>query len=200
MTTLDEVMGHQRAFALERDWGQFHTPKNLAMALGGEFGELAVAVADALSSPAVRVNLAALDSVTSEIADVALYLVRLFDVLDCPLPDGKELESVKRTPSEGGRPVFDSLARVAGSVGAILELWQWSDCTDSPRATVETELRLGAALRDLESLAELIGVDLANVASAKLVENADRYPVDKSFGSSAKYTQHSRGAHKNDNV
>ena len=38
--TLDELTDALRAFAAERDWDQFHTPKNLAMALAGEAGEL----------------------------------------------------------------------------------------------------------------------------------------------------------------
>lgn len=36
--TLDELTDALRAFAAERDWDQFHTPKNLAMALAGEAG------------------------------------------------------------------------------------------------------------------------------------------------------------------
>ena len=190
MTTLNEVMGDQRAFAVERDWGQFHTPKNLAMALGGEFGELAVAVADAFSSPGVRVNLAVLEPVTSEIADVTLYLLRLFDVLEFPLPYGTVHERVGRSPTDQSLPVFDSLANLAGSIGSILEFWQWTDSSNSSHASAGIEVRLAAALRDLMRLADLVGVDLARVARAKLLKNAERYPVDKSYGSSAKYTQH----------
>lgn len=33
---LDEVAAHLRSFAAARDWEQFHTPKNLTMALAGE--------------------------------------------------------------------------------------------------------------------------------------------------------------------
>ena len=38
--TLSEVQEKIRKFAELRDWGQFHTPKNLAMAIGSEAGEL----------------------------------------------------------------------------------------------------------------------------------------------------------------
>ena len=38
--TIDELTDRVRAFARERDWGQFHAPKNLAMALAAEAGEL----------------------------------------------------------------------------------------------------------------------------------------------------------------
>ena len=37
---LDEMIGRLRAFAKERDWEQFHDPKNLAMCLASEAGEL----------------------------------------------------------------------------------------------------------------------------------------------------------------
>lgn len=38
--TLQELQSAAMAFSIERDWGQFHSPKNLAMALAGEVGEL----------------------------------------------------------------------------------------------------------------------------------------------------------------
>lgn len=76
-----------RRFATERDWEQFHSPKNLVMALTGELGELAElfqwstedesrrAASDPRTATAVR----------EEIADVTLYLVRLADVLGIDL-------------------------------------------------------------------------------------------------------------------
>ena len=38
--TLEEIAARLAEFARERDWDQFHSPKNLAMALAGEVGEL----------------------------------------------------------------------------------------------------------------------------------------------------------------
>ena len=75
------------AFARDRDWEQFHSPKNLVMALTGEVGELAE-VFQWLSEDASRV--AAKDpktaqAVRDEMADVLLYLVRLADVLGVDL-------------------------------------------------------------------------------------------------------------------
>ena len=105
-----------REFAREREWDQFHSPKNLAMALSAEVGELTeifqwmtedqsrVAASDPATAQAVR----------DELADVQLYLVRLADVL---------------------------------------------------------------------------GVDLNQAVTDKLHRNAIKYPVDKSRGSSKKYTQ-----------
>lgn len=40
MSDLKELQAQARAFAEERDWGQFHNPRNLAMALSVEAGEL----------------------------------------------------------------------------------------------------------------------------------------------------------------
>ncbi len=40
MTKLEEFLGDLRQFVAEREWGQFHDPKNLAMLLASEVGEL----------------------------------------------------------------------------------------------------------------------------------------------------------------
>jgi len=40
MDRLEEVIRELRTFVAERDWKQFHDPKNLAMAIGSESGEL----------------------------------------------------------------------------------------------------------------------------------------------------------------
>ncbi|GIF14897.1 nucleotide pyrophosphohydrolase [Actinoplanes teichomyceticus] len=87
MSDIAELTSHVRAFARDRDWEQFHTPKNLAMALAGEVGELlaelqwltpeqsAQVMADPRLGPRVR----------AEIGDVTVYLVRLADVLGIDL-------------------------------------------------------------------------------------------------------------------
>lgn len=70
------------AFADARDWPRFHTPRNLALALAGEVGELAAElqwvadseVADHLADPEARGRLA------DEVADVLIYLTRFADV------------------------------------------------------------------------------------------------------------------------
>lgn len=76
-----------QAFADERDWNQFHSPKNLAMALTGEVGEL-VEIFQWLSedeSRKVADNPKTARAVRDELADVALYLVRLCSVLKVDL-------------------------------------------------------------------------------------------------------------------
>ena len=73
-----------RAFATDRDWEQYHTPKNLAMALAAEVGELLEhfqwLTPD--QSTSIKDNPEALHAVCDEIADVVIYLARLADVLD----------------------------------------------------------------------------------------------------------------------
>ena len=76
-------------FARERDWDPFHSPKNLAMALSAEVGEL-VELFQWLSEGAssrVAQEPATARPVRDEIADVLVYLVRLAAVLDVDLDE-----------------------------------------------------------------------------------------------------------------
>ena len=83
--SLQELRDALRAFAAARDWDQFHSPKNLAMAVSVEAGELLENfqwTAEAQSA-ALPPDTAA--KVEEEIADVLLYLVRLADKLEIDL-------------------------------------------------------------------------------------------------------------------
>ena len=113
---LPALMNRLRAFVRERDWEQFHTPKNLAMALAAEAGELLEVFQWLTEAEAAAVMESGQKAaaVREEVADVFLYLLRLADVL---------------------------------------------------------------------------GVDLAEAASAKLERNAAKYPVALSKGSARKYTE-----------
>ena len=74
-------------FADERDWQQYHSPKNLAMALTGEVGEL-VEIFQWLTeekSKEVARDPSTARAVRDEIADVLLFLVRLSSVLGVDL-------------------------------------------------------------------------------------------------------------------
>lgn len=76
-------------FARDRDWDPFHSPKNLAMALTAEVGEL-VELFQWLSEGAsyrVAHDPATARHVRDEIADVLVYLVRLAAVLDVDLDE-----------------------------------------------------------------------------------------------------------------
>jgi len=101
-----------RAFAAERDWDQFHSPRNLATALSVEAAELLEPFQWLTDEQSRGLPPDARAAVEQELADVLLYLVRLADTLD---------------------------------------------------------------------------VDLAAAARAKIARNAEKYPVEKSRGSSRKY-------------
>ncbi|MEU5859120.1 nucleotide pyrophosphohydrolase [Nocardiopsis dassonvillei] len=76
-------------FATDRDWGQFHNPKNLVMALSGEVGELAAEFQWLTPEQASQVmeDTERAEAVRHELADVFSYLLRLADVLDVDLEE-----------------------------------------------------------------------------------------------------------------
>jgi NTP pyrophosphatase (non-canonical NTP hydrolase) len=80
---LDDLAGRLREFAAARAWEQFHTPKNLAMALAGEVGELVAELQWLTPDESARVmaDPEAAARMLSELGDVTIYLVRLADVL-----------------------------------------------------------------------------------------------------------------------
>ena len=114
MTEFEKLRDQLRNFAAARDWDQFHSPKNLAMALAGEAGELLETFQWLTEEQSRRPTPEALDAASEEIADVLLYLVRLSDKL---------------------------------------------------------------------------GIDPIAAANAKLLANAQKYPVDKARGNARKYTE-----------
>jgi dCTP diphosphatase len=83
----DDLIESIRQFVRERDWEQFHSPKNLILALVGEVGELAEIFQWLSTEESTRVmEDRALESrVREELADVLIYLVRLADVLSVDL-------------------------------------------------------------------------------------------------------------------
>ncbi len=113
MTDLESLRNQLRTFASDRDWDQFHSPKNFAAALAVEASELLEHFQWLTETQSQQLPPEALDEVSSEVADVLLYLIRISDKL---------------------------------------------------------------------------GIDLIAAANAKIVLNAEKYPVEKARGSSRKYT------------
>ena len=108
MPTLDELTAALRAFADARDWRQFHDPKNLAMLVASEAGELLAEYrwvrgdeADARSrEPVARARIAA------EIADVGIALLLLCDRIGLELGEAitaKLAQNAERYPVESSR-------------------------------------------------------------------------------------------------
>jgi NTP pyrophosphatase (non-canonical NTP hydrolase) len=82
---LTQLRDSLREFAAERDWDQFHSPKNLAMALAVEAAELLERFQWVTEEDSKRLPEAELARVREEMADVLNYLVRLADKLDVNL-------------------------------------------------------------------------------------------------------------------
>jgi NTP pyrophosphatase (non-canonical NTP hydrolase) len=74
-----------RKFVAERDWDQFHSPKNLAMALSVETAELLEHFQWLTEADSRRLAPEKLAEVRDEMADVLVYLVRLADQLEVDL-------------------------------------------------------------------------------------------------------------------
>jgi NTP pyrophosphatase (non-canonical NTP hydrolase) len=88
MKQIEELMSLIREFAKNRGWEKFHTPKNLAMAVSGEAGELVAEFQwlTAQESERSQLSESKFNDIEMEIADVAIYLLRLVDVLEVDLP------------------------------------------------------------------------------------------------------------------
>lgn len=114
-TPLSELKERIKAFAAERDWEQFHTPKNLSMALAAEAGELMEHFLWAKSTDTSRLeDPHHREQIADELADIVIYALEFSNVT---------------------------------------------------------------------------GVDLTTAINAKLAKNAEKYPVEKAKGRSAKYTE-----------
>ena len=85
MDPLHALTEQIRLFARERDWDQFHSPKNLSMALIAEAAELLEHFQWATEEQSYALGPAKLQEVKHEIADVFIYLIRLSDRLNIDL-------------------------------------------------------------------------------------------------------------------
>ena len=86
---IQELTREIREFADARDWQKFHTPKNLAMAIAGEAGELAAEFQWLTPEESMENSLSRdqRKAIELEIADVQIYLLRLADVLNVDIPE-----------------------------------------------------------------------------------------------------------------
>ena len=90
-TELETIRLRLREFAKERDWDQFHSPKNFSMALIVECAELVEHFQWLTDEQSKRLPEDTLDEVSLEMADIMIYLIRLADKLDVDL-----LEAIDR--------------------------------------------------------------------------------------------------------
>ena len=80
-TALDQLVQRLRGFARERDWEQFHSPKNLSMALIVEAAELVEHFQWLTEQQSLQLTANKLAAVEQELADIFIYLIRISDRL-----------------------------------------------------------------------------------------------------------------------
>ena len=108
---MDAVQDRLRAFAEAREWTRFHSPKNLAMALAGEVGELVAELQWLTEEESVALTRKGKERgrVVDEVADAAIYLLRFCDVLDIDLLDAV----TRRIEQNGQRLPVDRVSGLA---------------------------------------------------------------------------------------
>lgn len=103
---LEDLALRLEVFVEERDWAQFHSPKNLAMALSGEVGELIEHFQWLTEEQSRELSDKAREAVRAEIADVQIYLLLLARKLDMDLlqaANDKLEANAQKYPSDKAR-------------------------------------------------------------------------------------------------
>jgi NTP pyrophosphatase (non-canonical NTP hydrolase) len=112
-------------FADERDWDQFHNPKNLAMALSVEVSELIEIFQWLTPEQAEEImDSSQSDHVKEEVADVMIYLLRLADKLDIDLEsivNDKIIQNGKKYPVNLSKGNADKSTSFSSKIKKILE-------------------------------------------------------------------------------
>lgn len=103
MNDIEQIAVKLRQFAEERDWDQFHSPKNLSMALIVEAAELVEHFQWLTEAQSSSLEQKQLDKVQEELADIHIYLIRIADKLNVDLLGAvrKKIEAnAKKYPTE----------------------------------------------------------------------------------------------------
>ncbi len=106
MNEIENLRNQLRTFAAERDWDQFHSPKNLASALAVEAAELLENFQWLTEAESQQLPPEALAAVRAEVADVLLYLIRISDKLGIDLiaaANAKIVLNAKKYPVDKAR-------------------------------------------------------------------------------------------------
>ena len=111
-TTLDELRNEIRQFVLQREWRQFHAPKNLAMALAIEAAELMEHFQwlDIEASRQITRDEAKLAEVGEELADVFCYTLAMANELQIDLSEvmrAKMVKNIAKYPVDQYRGRFE---------------------------------------------------------------------------------------------
>jgi dCTP diphosphatase len=102
--SLNNLKNRLREFAKERDWDQFHSPKNLSMALIAEAAELIEHFQWLTQEESAKLPKDKLKEVEQELADILIYLIRISDKLGIDLVEAAnkkvELNKIKYPSSQ----------------------------------------------------------------------------------------------------
>ena len=107
-TTIQQIKQRIMAFAREREWEQFHSPKNLSMALAAEAAELMEHFlwATPEQSVAVAIDPAKRGKIADELADVVIYALEFANTTGLDLAaaiEAKMAQNAKKYPVEKAR-------------------------------------------------------------------------------------------------
>ena len=103
ISSIEALRDRLREFARERDWDQFHTPKNLSMALIAEAAELVEHFQWVEGDTSHLLEAKVRPAVEEEIADILIYLVRIADKLSIDLYTAAERKlaiNARKYPAE----------------------------------------------------------------------------------------------------
>ena len=127
---IEDLQRWLRKFAAERDWEQFHNPKNLIMALTGELGELSeifqwltpAQATDVMTDPNSGAR------VREALADVFGHVLRLADVLDVDLPEALHRKgwNSEKYPIETSRDSAKNRAEMGTQANVDVIAVDWS--------------------------------------------------------------------------
>lgn len=168
VTTLADLKSEVMAFAHERDWLQFHTPKNLSMAIAAEAAEL-------------MEHFLWFDPAADTIGNPAGPGIQASGANE-PAPELPHAPNVTEK-STGAAP--DTGADDGATKGDSDEQLRYSD--PARREAIADEV--ADIFNFLLQFASVTGIDLTSAARAKLVKNARKYPADTVRGRALKYTE-----------
>lgn len=115
MTNFVKLQQTIQQFSKERDWDQFHSPKNLSMALNVEAGELLECFQWLSEKQSKNLSDEQISEVSDELADVFIYLIRLAEKLDINLIEAADMKIKKNgekypvDKSKGNSTKYDKL-------------------------------------------------------------------------------------------
>jgi NTP pyrophosphatase (non-canonical NTP hydrolase) len=115
MTSLESLRDALRAFTAARHWDQFHSPKNLAMALCVEAAELLEVFQWMTEADSRDLDPAARAAASDEVADVLLYLILLSDALGIDpvsAAERKIIANAQKYPVEKARGISTKYTRL----------------------------------------------------------------------------------------